>query len=103
MQFTPRDMWRKIREATNANFQAENKKLSYGMIQQFLGIWIAICIDPQRGDRSDYWQCEALEESVLVPRCFGARFNVSKNRFNDIMQAFRLELPQEQNVEQVYS
>ncbi len=66
-----------IVEATNEelgkyNYEVTNKT----EILKFLGIRLAMCIDPLRGSVYDYWKDKYDEDSVFVPRCAEKRFGM---------------------------
>ena len=76
-----------IIEQTNNNmsrFNEDSASIKKGEFLKFLGIRIAMAIDPIRGHRNNYWNNTADLSSIILPRSYGSRFGMSKNRFNDI-------------------
>ena len=85
--------WHKMKDSTNSTILNEDDKITVGTLQTWLGLIFAMMLDPVRGDRGDYWQTKAEDESVILPRNFGSRFKMTKNKFEMIMKNFKIEPP----------
>lgn len=95
--------WHKMRDCTNVSILNEEDKVTVGQLQTWLGVWFAMCLDPTRGDRGDYWKTKPDNESVLTHRNFGSRFKITKNRFEMITKNFQLEGPRpEGNIDEFF-
>ena len=65
-----------------------------GEITKFLGIRVAMVIDPVRGGLRDYWNAGNEEKSVIMSRDFGTRFGMTKHRFEILQENFVLCEPE---------
>ncbi len=59
---------------------------------KLFGIRYAIMIDPAPGGYPRYWNTDMDEPSVIMPRCFEARFGMSYTRFRQLMFCIKLTL-----------
>jgi hypothetical protein len=57
----------------------------------FIGIILAMALDPILGPRSDYWKVEYDDENDFsAPRSYGKRYGMSRERFENIARYLRL-------------
>ena len=57
-----------IQEATEKNWGAEDSAPCYAEIIRFLGIMLAMALDPIRGSRSDYWAKSSHTNNIYAAR-----------------------------------
>lgn len=50
-------------------------------LYQYLGIRLAMCLDPIYGSRKEYWATKPLDKAIRQPRDYGNRFGMSRDRF----------------------
>lgn len=78
-------------EATRANWPVGEHPPDLSEIILFIGIILAMALDPILGPRSDYWKVEYDDENDFsAPRSYGKRYGMSRERFENIARYLRL-------------
>ena len=65
------------------------KPLTQGEFFKWLGIQLAMCVEPRRGPIEVYWAKRSHEGSSSLPANYGERFGMSRHRFQEITSALR--------------
>lgn len=78
-----------------------NDPTTAGELIKYFEIWLAMSRELTRGGINQYWSTETNNYSVDIPKNYGNRFNMSKNRFKLLSSAFILTNPTEQELQQV--
>jgi hypothetical protein len=87
----PKETLQHMVQATSESLEANAiVKTTTGEIFKYIGIRLAMCIDPVRGGYAEYW-ATSYENSVKRPRNYGATFKMSKNRFEAMTSNLRLK------------
>jgi len=75
-----------IVEYTNFNLREARKPITdKAEMLRFLGITLAMSLDPVRGGLKSYWDDnDVIEESIYQKKCYGSRFLMTRHRFQDI-------------------
>ena len=60
--------------------------INIGILFQWLGIKLAMVLEPRRGPSSIYWNVQDSEETIYTAANFGQRFKMTKNRYETILQ-----------------
>jgi hypothetical protein len=69
----PPKLWSSILNATNERLRVGHFiPTTIGELQKFIGIQLAMTVDPFRGDKMDLWQTTKPDDSVCLPRNYGA-------------------------------
>jgi len=81
-----------IRDATANNWPEAGAGVAptRGETLKAIGIQLAMALDPIRGSRKDYWATTADPDDLTLPRNYGKRFGISRDRFRDIFRYLRL-------------
>ena len=93
----PMDYLQKIEEYTNKELRyiyqnANPALLADGELLHVIGIRLAMTLDPKKGGLDIHWDpYDEDTEGVILGGNFKQRFETSKNRFQKVFQAFRLE------------
>ena len=61
-------------------------------IVKFLGIMLAMALDPIRGSRKDHWTTSSDDNDIFHARNYGERFKMSRERFEKIVHYLRLDV-----------
>ncbi|EEY59515.1 uncharacterized protein PITG_12071 [Phytophthora infestans T30-4] len=73
---------------TNDKLAARRQRtIPEGDLFRFLGVRLAIAVEPRRGALRTYWEKDILEDFVGAPPNFGERFGVSRHTFEPISGA----------------
>lgn len=79
---------------TNTNLKKNNRsETSKGEFLKFLGITLAMALDPIYGGIETYWRSCTAEDSTMIGRNYEARFGMSLSRFECIRKALALNIP----------
>lgn len=82
-----------ILKLTNTKLQAAHAtETSKGEILKFLGIIIAMCLQPMKGGIRAYWD-EADADSCLMSMDYGVRFKMKRTRFEALRNSLTLAAP----------
>ena len=92
----PSDSWTKSIHATNNMINEkypESEHTTLGEIITYLGLRLGMCMDPIRGGYEAYWNTPDRNTSrqIMLPRDFGTRFGMTKNRFELLTTCFQLD------------
>jgi len=102
MSSFPRKVLEEIVEGTNIELEKIKFDLTnLSEIIKFLGIRLAMCIDPVRGPISDYWKDKYEDDSVIVPRSAEKRYGMNSWRFRHLSSCLRLRPPPEEENDEV--
>ena len=90
----PNNLYSEWVDATNQKLVQSASLTNVGELIKFCGIQLAMSVDLNRGSCADFWSTTIEKDSVTVPRCYGQRFGMNRNRFMQIKQYFSLRVPQ---------
>lgn len=81
----PMDTVQDMIHLTNKGLVAKKKAaLTKGEFFKWLGIRLAMAIEPRRGPITVYWEHDIHEGSIFTPPDYERRFGMSRHRFQDI-------------------
>ena len=72
------------------DLHAQGGPIDTGSFLKYLGIQLAKAVDPSPGDNSVYWTNSSEMGSTSNPKCFNARFGMSRHRFDTITKHLAL-------------
>lgn len=79
---------------TNANIMRDQRRnggeLTFGEYLKWIGIRLAMAIDPANGPTKSYWNQTPQMDNVFQSRNYDRRFEMSKNRFETIEKNLQL-------------
>ncbi len=89
----PTQMWPQIVEKTNHRIcmLKSTSEVSWEDLLKYLGIRLVMAVEGRHRRISSYWSTEKEEDSVFEPPRYGERFQMSRDRFQAISTAFRLD------------
>ncbi|KAF4044572.1 Transposase IS4 [Phytophthora infestans] len=85
----PMETLNKMLQYTNANLAVSKyRAIDEGDWFRWIGIRLAMAIEPRRGPTRVYWESEAKDGFVNIPANFGERFRMSRHAFENIIYTF---------------
>ena len=92
--FFPISLMLTAQDQTNAALSSKVRAgnqgpVSAGELLRWLGIRLAMAVEPKRGDLKTYWLDKDTEGSVFTASNYHSRFKMSRHRFEFITQKIR--------------
>ena len=92
--FFPTSLLLEAQDQTNAALSSKVKTgnqgpVSAGELLRWLGIRLAMALEPKRGDVKAFWLDKDPEDSVFTGSNYQSRFKISRHRFEFITQKIR--------------
>jgi len=71
---------------TNNNLREARKPVTFkAEMLRFFGLTLSMALDPTRGGINSYWDDNVdLSETIYQKKCYYARFNMTRHRFQDL-------------------